>query len=410
MKKELTVDSRRIDYDSIVDMVFHLKWKSDEVLHTDAYQASRINFWRDYFPPFLLENLRGRQAGESFEIRLNSNNLLTQFNGQGSLKIKSKQFNITRAKIPMGPPALGRFYPRGILKDVAGVFKANVQPFRCVNLNNGHMTVDLNHPLAGRDIVLSGVVGKVDGKETERGGSSVDWMDVLTDGPGMQGRWNNQQTDFFSAKAFSRDDATPDSHFYREPRFVQHIDDTAIEVVRNTYGRFLKDGMDVLDLMSSWKSHLPDGLKLGRVAGLGLNDRELNKNNRLSETVVQDLNQNPRLPFDSESFDAVVCTVSVEYLNNPTAVFEEVARVLRSDGYFIVTVSNRWFPTKAIRIWNQLHEFERMGMITEYFMRSGRFKKLQTYSIRGLPRPHEDKYFPDLLYSDPVYAVWGQKR
>ena len=404
------MDSRRIDSDSVVDMVFHLKWRSDEVLHTDAYQASRINIWRDYFPPVLLEGISGKQAGESFEIRLKADDLLPQFTAQGSLKIKSKQFDITRARIPMGPPALGRFYPRGILKDVPGVFRANVQPFRCVNLNNGHMTVDLNHPLAGKDIVLSGVVGKVDSKETERGGSSVDWMDVLTDGPGMQGRWHNQQTDFFSAEALSREDTTPDSRFYGEPRFVQHIDDTAIEVVRNTYGRFLKDGMDVLDLMSSWKSHLPHELNLRRVVGLGLNDRELVRNSRLSETVVQDLNTYPRLPFESDSFDAVVCTVSVEYLNNPTAVFDEVARILRSDGYFIVTVSNRWFPTKAIRIWKELHEFERMGMITEYFLRSGRFRNLQTYSIRGLPRPHDDKYFPDLLYSDPVFAVWGQKR
>ena len=403
------MDSRQIDSDNVVDMVFHLKWKSDSVLHTDAYQASQINIWRDYFPPLLLENLRGKQAGESFEISFRSDDLLPHFNGQGTLKIKSTQFDITRAKIPMGPPALGRFYPRGILRDVAGVFKANVQPFRCVNLNNGHITVDLNHPLAGRDIVLSGVVGKVDGKESERGGSSVDWMDVLTDGPGMQGRWNKQETDFFSAEALSREDARPDSHFYKEPRLVQHIDDTAIEVIKNTYGRFLKDGMDVLDLMSSWTSHLPDGLKLGHAAGLGLNYRELNKNNRLSKTVVQDLNQNPQLPFNSESFDAVVCTVSVEYLNNPAAVFEEVARVLRRDGYFIVTVSNRWFPTKAIRIWKELHEFERMGLVIEYFMRSKGFKNLQTYSIRGLPRPHDDRYFPDLLYSDPVYAVWGQK-
>jgi len=391
-------------------MVFHLKWRSDEVLHTDAYQASRINIWRDYFPPVLHDVIRGKQAGEGFEIRLDSEDLLPQVNGQGSLKIKNKQFDITRARIPMGPPALGRFYPRGILRDVSGVFRANVQPFRCVNLNNGHMTVDLNHPLAGKGIVLSGVVGKVDSKQTERGGSSVDWMDVLTDGPGMQGRWNSQQTDFFSTEALSREDATPDSRFYKEPRFVQHIDDTAIEVVKNTYGRFLKDGMAVLDLMSSWKSHLPDGLNLERVVGLGLNDRELNENSQLSEHVVQDLNQYPRLPFESDSFDAVVCTVSVEYLNNPTAVFDQVARILRNNGYFIVTVSNRWFPTKAIRIWKELHEFERMGMITEYFLRSDRFKNLQTYSIRGLPRPHDDKYFPDLPYSDPVYAVWGQKR
>ena len=86
------------------------------------------------------------------------------------------------------------------------------------------------------------------------------------------------------------------------------------------------------------------------LAGLGLNERELKKNSRLGEYVVQDLNLSPGLPFESDSFDAVVCTVSVEYLIDPLAVFEEVTRVLLDDGYFIVTFSNRWFPTKAIRI------------------------------------------------------------
>ena len=125
--------------------------------------------------------------------------------------------------------------------------------------------------------------------------------------------------------------------------------------------------------------------------------------------MVQDLNLDARLPFESDSFDAVVCAVSVEYLIDPLAVFKEVGRILRTDGPFILTFSNRWFPTKAIKIWKELHEFEGMGLVLEYFLRSGGFKNLQTYSIRGLPRPHDDKYFPDLSFSDPIYAVWGQK-
>ena len=271
------------------------------------------------------------------------------------------------------------------------------------------MTVDFNHPLSGKDLVLNAVVGKVEAKENERGGSSVDWMELLTSGPGMQARWQKNQSDYFYPGAFTRYDEKPDAWFYEKPRLVQHIDDTAIEMVKHTYGRFLKDGMQVLDLMSSWLSHLPTNLSLRHVVGLGLNERELRNNSQLSDLLVQDLNSNPRLPFESDSFDAVICTVSVEYLIDPLAVFKEVSRVLRNDGYFIVTFSNRWFPTKAIKIWTELHEFERMGMVLEYYIRSGGFKNLQTYSIRGLPRPHEDAYYPDLMYSDPIYAVWGQK-
>jgi SAM-dependent methyltransferase len=403
------MDLRRIDSDSIVDMVFYLKWKSGDAVHTDGYQASRINIWRDFIPPFMVERLKGKQAGERIEMRFKAGQMLPAFDGNNIFKVKNDQFDRRLTVVTSAGPGVGRFYPRGMLKNIAGVFSANVQPFRFVDKNNGHMTVDFNHPLADKELMLTAIVGKVETKEIERGGSSVDWMEVLTSGPGMQSRWRGQQTDFFSAEAFRRDDEADDSLFYSKPRYVQHIDGTAIEMVRNTYGRFLKDDMEILDLMSSWQSHLPENLRFKDVTGLGLNQNELKRNSRLNRHVIQDLNQNPVLPFESDTFDAVVCTVSVEYLVNPLAVFKEVSRVLRADGFFIVTFSNRWFPTKAIRIWKELHEFERLGMVLEFFIRSEGFKNLQTYSFRGLPRPRNDKYFPELRYSDPVYAIWGQK-
>ena len=398
-----------INTESIVDVVFHLRWKSDIALHTDGYQASQVNIWRDYLPPFLVEKLMEKQAGERIEFKLSSEDMIPASDEQNIFQVKKEQLIGRPVANRIAKPKAGRFYPKGILRDVDGVFSANVQPFRCVGLNNGHVTVDFNHPLTGKMLTVSALIGKVETNQIERGGTSVDWIEVLTSGPGMQGRWQGRQTDFFSDDAFKREDETPDSRFYTEPRYVQHIDDTAIEIIRNTYGRFMKDEMHILDLMSSWQSHLPEKLHFSRLVGLGLNENELKKNRRLSEYVVQDLNVNSRLPFDSNSFDVVVCTVSVEYLIEPLAVFREVSRILRPDGHFIVTFSNRWFPTKAIKIWKELHEFERMGMVLEHFSRSGGFKDLQTYSFRGLPRPRSDKYYPELRYSDPVYAVWGQK-
>jgi SAM-dependent methyltransferase len=332
------------------------------------------------------------------------------FENRNLMQVKTNQFDTRPFANVHLEPRIGRFYPKGVLNDVVGIFKENVAPFRCVGKNNGHITVDFNHPLAEKDLLVSAVVGKIEPKDIERGGTSVDWVETLAQGPGMQARWRNHQSDFFSDGPFAREDNTPDTQFYRNPRFTQHLDDTALALVRSTYGRFLKGGMRVLDLMSSWQSHIPDKLRLKRLAGLGLNRSELTHNTQLTDAIVHDLNDVVRMPFDMRTFDAVVCTASIEYLIEPSAIFSEVARVLEPQGYFIVTFSNRWFPTKAIKIWTKLHEFERMGLVLEYFMQSGAFEDLHTYSIRGLPRPHNDKYFPGNKYSDPLYAVWGRKK
>jgi hypothetical protein len=401
--------SNRINSDSLVDLVFYLKWKSNFAIHTDGYQASRVNIWRDFFPPVFLDAVMNKEAGERLQVPLKNSEIVASFEPRKLFDIKNTQFDRRYGEPTYTEPRRGRFYPKGRLKGLAGIFKDNVQPFRCVGISNGRLTVDFNHPLAGKELDLAVVIGKVGNKRAELGGISVDWMETLTAGPGMQAPWQNQLTDYFSDDCFCRADDQADAEFYREPRLVQHIDDTARAIVSNTYGRFLTDGMRVLDLMSSWQSHIPSSLHLDRLVGLGLNQNELKKNPQLSDFLIQDLNAEARLPFESDTFDAVINTVSVEYLTDPLAIFREVSRVLRPDGYFIITFSNRWFPTKAIKIWQELHEFERMGLVLEYFLRAGGFKDLQTFSFRGLPRPHDDKYFPDLLFSDPVYAVWGRK-
>ena len=399
-----------IDTDSSVDLFFQLKWDSDQANHTDCLQANNVNMWRDILPVELQQRLIGSSPGESYDLIFNKGNAVPGFNDRRLLKLKTNQFDPRHLGTFVTDPHVGRFYPQGTLSDVAGIFKANVVPYRCVDRNNGHMTVDLNHPLAEKKLRVSTIVGKVEDKQYERGGASNDWIEMLTDGPGMQARWRNRISDFLSDRAFQREDTLPDTVFYEKPRMTQHMDNTALEVVRNTYGRFLKDGMQVLDLMSSWQSHIPANLKLQRLDGLGLNPTELKHNPLLTDRVVHDLNADPRLPFDATTFDAVLCTASIEYLIDPLAAFDEVARTLKPNGYFIVTFTNRWFPPKAIKLWTELHEFERMGLVLEYFIQSDAFEDLHTYSIRGLPRPHNDKYYPEYKLSDPVFAVWGRKK
>ena len=394
--------------DAVADIEFQLHWNSPEATHTDCYHATSVNFWRDYFPPPILEKLMGIGPGGRRQIDLAPEQVLPSCSPTNLRQISRTQFNLRADEGHPLQPRSGRFYPKGVLSDIPGIFPNNVEPFRCTRADTTDIRIDLNHALARTPLRLEAIVRDVRGKQSERGGQSNDWMGILSSGPGMQCRWDDRPTDFFSDDPFFREDPGRDSVFYRTPRLVHHIDETARSIIRNLYGSLLSDGMDILDLMSSWVSHLPENLKPARVSGLGLNHEELEKNPALTDYVIHDLNDSPVLPFDSASFDAVICTVSVEYLVQPDTVFLEISRVLRPEGIAIMTVSNRWFPPKVIRIWKELHEFERQGLILEYFHRTGSFKNLETYSIRGLPRPTGDPYYPDMQFSDPVFAVWGQ--
>lgn len=113
--------------------------------------------------------------------------------------------------------------------------------------------------------------------------------------------------------------AFPDREFYAFPRFVTHVDDGFLSTLTNLYRERLRPGWEVLDLMSSWVSHLPKEVQY-KVVGHGLNAQELVKNPRLDYFFVKDLNQDQKLELESCSFDAVLCTVSVQYLQHPEKV------------------------------------------------------------------------------------------
>lgn len=394
---------KTITNNSLVPMTFELRWKSDEALHAERF-FSQVNLWRDILPGNLKTDLTAAVSGDRFEMRILPGREMPAYDPKKVATLKLDQFNKDADR-----PRYGRFYPQGLLKGLTNVFPQNVQPFRCVGVDSDAIKVDLNHPLSSRELDLTAVVEDVWDKPYDRGGSCEMLMERVADGPGMQARWNGRPTDFIKNSALSREDETPDNLFYEKPRKVNHIDDQAIAEISKLYGELLSPGMDVLDLMSAWRSHVPESLKLRSLVGLGMNPDEMADNPQLTDFKVHDLNADPVLPFADGSFDAILCTVSVEYLARPDAVFAEAARVLRPEGKFIVTFSNRWFPPKTIRLWTELHDFERMGLVLEYFHRSRAFKGLETFSSRGRPRPVDDKYFPQKLISDPVYAVWGQK-
>lgn len=215
----------------------------------------------------------------------------------------------------------------------------------------------------------------------------------------------------FPPDAFSRLDESDDTIFYQKDRFVTHLDRTALTTVEDIIGQLIiEESPIILDLMASWDSHIPKTVNPSRVVGLGLNVNELCRNDRLSEIVIHDLNRDPVLPFGDETFDVVLNTVSVDYLTRPVEVFREVGRILKPGGMFLVIFSNRMFPEKATRIWVDASEEERIQLVSSFFEAAGLFEEPKLFVSRGLPRPPDDKYAHLGIPSDPVYALFADKK
>ena len=198
-------------------------------------------------------------------------------------------------------------------------------------------------------------------------------------------------------EAFSRQDESPDEEFYRTPRLVTHIDDRAIAAVTQLYREYFPENGSVLDLMSSWISHLPPDVKYERVVGLGMNETELRRNSRLDEYVIQNLNENPDLPFGDAEFDGCGICVSIDYLTRPVEVLRDLGRVLKPGAPVVISFSNRCFPTKAVAVWHSLDDRGRVRLVEEYLREAGSFE-----NIRNLDRS------PRHVFSDPLYAVIGE--
>lgn len=204
----------------------------------------------------------------------------------------------------------------------------------------------------------------------------------------------------FPPDFFRRIDESEDELFYMQPRRVVHIDDGAIAKVGEIYAQLLPQGGAILDLMSSWRSHLPSHVRPSRVVGLGMNRPEMEDNPALNEIVVHNLNQNPDLPFAVNEFDGAVVTVSIQYMTRPVEIFRGVGRVLKPGAPFIVSFSNRMFPTKAVAVWHSLDEFDRARLVWRYFQDSNAFESMEIV----------DKSAPTDPPSDPIWAVVGYRK
>jgi SAM-dependent methyltransferase len=391
-------------------MAFSLEWRSEHARHSDNLVARKLNLWRDILPFELEPELMDKPVDHVASRSYAAGELIVPYQSDLCFNLSQRAFHRNLRKNNYIEPRTGRFYPRAFIGGSRGVFAEEILPFRVCRVSGDMICCDLNNPLADKPLVLGARIMDIWAAGDEHGGSCTDIAETVTgNGPGMQARWRGQPTDFWQDLPFARIAGEPDAGFYSMSRMVSHVDSTASQQIARLYRRLLPAGGRVLDLMASWESHLPPDHDLGEIVGLGMNAEELAANPLFAEHRVHDLNLNTVLPYTDGEFDAVICSLSVEYLVKPFEVFAEVARVLRPGGRFIVTFSNRWFPPKAIRVWDGMHEFERPGLVMEYFLRDGLFARLETWSMRGLPRPAGDKYADRLDESDPVYAVWGSK-
>jgi len=195
-------------------------------------------------------------------------------------------------------------------------------------------------------------------------GNSMNVKDVLATAK-FPSAWPYSTTDL------SRQDESIDTNFYDQPRFCFHVDDKAVAALTDYYSKEFPKYQKpaILDLCASHVSHFPVDVAeyTGRRVALGMNQEELAQNTQVDEFVVKDLNKDPTLPFDDNSFDIVTNAVSIDYLTRPLEICKEVAWVLKPGGCAMFALSNRCFPTKAIQLWLKTNDLEHVYAVGSYF-------------------------------------------
>lgn len=195
--------------------------------------------------------------------------------------------------------------------------------------------------------------------------------------------------------AFEKEDPASDAAFYVEPRFETHIDAAAIAALTELYREVLPPGGDLLDLGSSWISHLPTDVSYGAVVGQGMNAAELAANPQLTRWFTHDLNRDPVLPLASGSLGGATMCVSIQYLERPVEVLRDVRRTLGPGAPLVVSFSNRCFPTKAMAVWLALDGQGHAALVRAYLEAAG-FSYLVVRRLR------------DGRAGDPMTAVIGR--
>lgn len=342
---------------------FTVNWERDGLKHEEWFLGRKFNPVNDIFPRGMREALEGKRAGESvtrtFEPRLciprHRESLVQTF----------ERYRLRKKTVDAKPiiPLEGRFYPQGHIDGLLDVYPDTLTPFRLLELDDDSFIADRNHPLATIPVTFTATIQYVEKRDSGTYGSLTHWRETTCDwGPGMQAMHDGEPTTFFHPAFFDRVDDS-------ESEFLPPaMDNRAQDNLRKIQARFIKPGMQVLDL--SLGSPRPKG-----------------------------------------KYDAAVCTCSLEYMTRPVDILRYVAHFLDPGAPVILAFTNSYDPARAIRGWTELHEFERMGLALEYLRVAGLFKDAGTVSMRNDWRDRNDPLFMETKgVSDPVYVAYGHKK
>ena len=382
-----------------------LCWQGLDCAFNDWLHLDHIRPGHDLLPPGLEEKLIGKKTGALIEHIYPAGQLVG-----GWRPALLSDLNTTPFKAP-GKARFGRFYPAEHLQTGNHIQQAGSNPCRIVRVSADGLTLDCNHPLSRHEIRLFLQIRSIHPAETGDAGPGRDIAAMVCDqGPGMQDRLPQQDTDFFSARCFQRLDEGDDAEFFGEPSLTPFWDQRALLEVSKLYQRLIPPRADILDLMAGVHSPLQQtDLQVASLHCAGLNAEELEHNPICHQRRVLDVNRIQALPYQNQQFDVVLIHAAIEYVIQPQLLFSEISRVLRPAGRIIVSFSNRYLPEKAIRLWIEAYDFERTAIVLSYLRASRGFTNFSSHSQLGLSRLPDHGLTAEQHHSDPVFLVWADK-
>lgn len=158
---------------------------------------------------------------------------------------------------------------------------------------------------------------------------------------------------------------------------IDQVDAAALAAITEIYREIMPEGGAILDVMSSWLSHLPPEITYRRVAGIGMDACVLAENPFLDEWRVQDLNREPILPYGTGEFDGAAICGAIQNLTRPAEVIRDIGRVLRPGAPLVVTFSQRCLASKAIACWCLLDDAAQLCLVARHFVEAGNWTDIR---------------------------------